>query len=54
MMTIGVYKVDKDGRKTETVPRYEVEPGDPERLQENAIGYPPCACSQCRTRNAAR
>lgn len=42
MMTIEVYKIDKNGRRTDLVPRYEVGAGDPERLQDDVIGYPPC------------
>ncbi|MER5944159.1 hypothetical protein ABT121_43540 [Streptomyces sp. NPDC001928] len=48
MMTIEVYKIDQDGRRTEVVPRYEVGTGDPERLQPDDLGYPPCTCPRCR------
>ncbi|MCZ4509803.1 hypothetical protein O3Q52_16685 [Streptomyces sp. ActVer] len=46
-MTIQVYKIHKDGRRTEIVPRYEVGTGDPERLQMD-LGYPPCRCPHHR------
>ncbi|MFI1480531.1 hypothetical protein [Streptomyces sp. NPDC020747] len=47
-MTIEVYKIDRDGRRTDLVPRYEVGAGDPERLQDSVIAYPPCRCPEHR------
>jgi hypothetical protein len=48
MMTIEVYKIEQDGRRTDLVPRYEVGTGDPERLQDDVIAYPPCCCPRHR------
>ncbi|MFE9763823.1 hypothetical protein ACFYPC_04690 [Streptomyces sp. NPDC005808] len=53
-MTIQVYKIDKNGRRTEIVPRYEVGgDADPERLQMD-LGYPPCRCPRHRGAKVAR
>ncbi|WP_192582885.1 hypothetical protein [Streptomyces albicerus] len=53
-MTIEVYKIDRDGRRTDLVPRYEVDAGDPERLQPDTVGFPRCSCPRCRTPQAVR
>jgi hypothetical protein len=54
VMTVHVYRIDKEGRRTEIVPRYEVGAEDPERLQPDMLGYPPCTCPRCRARKAVR
>lgn len=51
-MTLEVYRIDRNGRRTPIVPRYEVGTGDPERLQPDALMYPPCICARCRARKA--
>jgi hypothetical protein len=54
-MTLMVYKIHEDGRKTVTVPKYEVGgEHDPERLQFDAVRFPPCSCPEHRARKAAR
>jgi hypothetical protein len=44
-MTLQVYRVDREGNRTEIRPMHEVVPlKAPEILQS----YPPCRCYRCR------
>jgi hypothetical protein len=52
MMTISVYRLDRQGRKTDLA-SYEVPyDHDPERLQDPGIAYPPCRCPRHRAEAA--
>lgn len=50
VMTLKVYRVDGASRRRREVYRLTVPTGDPERLKDDALVYPPCACPRCRVR----
>ncbi len=44
MMTLAVYRVDKDGNRQEVRPEYVVAPL---QLPNTTSAWPPCKCSRC-------
>jgi hypothetical protein len=49
MMTIKVYRAEgHTGRRIPIGTPVQVPSGDPERLKDDALRWPPCGCARCR------
>ncbi|MFF3658411.1 hypothetical protein [Streptomyces olivochromogenes] len=54
MMTIKIYKIDGRTGERHHVRAYEVRDGGVAISAVSPVKYPPCTCSRCRARQAAR